>query len=150
MRRLVVLAAAAAAVACDPAPPAEPTEKFTVTGAYVVRPAGTAPAAFYVTIANRSTDGDELVGIASHAFADGAVHRTVDGRMEPVAAAEIPPGGALALAPGGVHGMFTGAQAPLVRGDTLMVALRFTRASQMAVPALVIDAAEVDARLRPR
>jgi len=109
------------------------------------RPAAAgATSALYVTLENRGPVEDRLVGAASPVAGRVEVHRTsVEGgvmRMRPAGEVAIPAGGALAFEPGGLHVMLVGLRRELVAGDSLSVTLRFARAGELTVRAVVRSA----------
>ncbi len=100
-------------------------------------PAGAEVAGGYVTIRNRGTAPDTLVGGSLDAAAHAEVHAmTMDGgvmRMRPAGPVTVPPGGALTLSPAGLHLMFTGLKRPLKVGDTVDGTLVFAHAGTVPV-----------------
>jgi hypothetical protein len=92
----------------------------------------------FLTIENRGSTPDKLIG----ASADGAgkieVHEmtTTNGvmKMRPVEGGlTIDPGKTVKLAPGGYHLMMMDLKAPLKQGDKLPVTLQFEKAGKVAV-----------------
>lgn len=101
-------------------------------------PPGAPAGAGYLTIANRGTAADRLLGGSSPAFDRIEVHEmTLTGgvmRMRPVAGGiPIPAGRSIELAPGGFHIMLIGPRQRLVAGGTVAVTLRFQRAGSVKV-----------------
>lgn len=101
-------------------------------------PPGAPVAAGYLTITNRGTASDRLVGGAAPFARRVEVHEmsVADGMMQmrPVAdGLEIAPGTTATLSPGGTHVMFIGVTAPPRPGDTVPVTLRFRTAGEVTV-----------------
>lgn len=101
-------------------------------------PGGAKVGGGFLTIENKGTVPDKLVG----ASADGAgkieVHEMVmnEGvmKMRPVEGGlTIDPGKTVKLAPGGLHLMMTDLKSPLKQGDKMPVTLQFEKAGKVAV-----------------
>ena len=101
-------------------------------------PGGAKTGGGFLTIENKGTAPDKLIG----ASADGAgkieVHEMVmnDGvmKMRPVEGGlAIDPGKTVKLAPGGLHLMMTDLKSPLKKGDKMPVTLEFEKAGKVAV-----------------
>src|SRR5215475_14318856 len=101
-------------------------------------PGGAKTGGGFVTIENKGTAPDKLIG----ASADGAgkieVHEMVmnDGvmKMRPVEGGlVIDPGKTVKLAPGGLHLMMMDLKSPLKQGDKMPVTLQFEKAGKVAV-----------------
>ena len=99
--------------------------------------AGQSATASYMTIANRGSREDRLLGVEADAPATASVHETstTDGvaRMRAVSGLEIPGGRALQLEPGGAHVMVTGLTSPLRAGDSLKLRLRFETSGERVI-----------------
>ena len=98
--------------------------------------------AAYVTIRNRGTTADRLVGAQTGVAENAALHTstvTTEGvaEMRPVDSVEVPPGGEAKLAPRGTHIMLMGLKAPLVAGKSFPLTLEFERAGAVEVEAQV-------------
>jgi copper(I)-binding protein len=149
--------AAAAGAACGGPPPAGVgagdntvvAGDLRIGGVYVPVPAGAGPAALYLRIENGGP-ADALLAIESVA-GRAELHGTVGsgGRvaMERLDSLLVPARGTARLEPGGAHGMLFGGPVALVAGDTVALVLRFRRAGDIAVRAVVISYAELEARL---
>jgi len=92
----------------------------------------------YLTIENKGTVPDKLIGGSSPAAAKVEVHEMAmkDGvmTMRPVKGGlSIPPGQSVTLAPGGYHIMLMELKAPLKQGGTLPVTLQFEKAGTINV-----------------
>ncbi len=147
---MAVLGAGALLVAaCAPEGRCREGGDICVLDAYVVRPAGDAPTAFYATIANDGASGDTLVGLTVPAYELAMLHATRDGAMEMVQALSIPARSIVRLRPGGLHGMLEGPRRALVPGDSVAMTLRFVRAGDLPVTASAIDYADLDRVLPP-
>jgi hypothetical protein len=101
-------------------------------------PSGAKVGGGFLTIENKGTAPDKLIG----ASADGAgkieVHEmaTTDGvmKMRPVEGGlSIDPGKTVKLAPGGLHLMMMDLKSPLKQGDKMPVTLQFEKAGKVAV-----------------
>jgi copper(I)-binding protein len=93
-------------------------------------------AAGYLTITNKGTAPDHLIGATSPLAGKGEIHEmgVADGvmKMRPVEGGiEIPAGGAVTLAPNGFHIMFTGLKEPFKEGGKLPVTLTFEKAGSI-------------------
>lgn len=92
----------------------------------------------YLTVTNRGTEPDRLVGGSTPAAGRVEIHtmevvndvmtmRPVEGGLE------IPAGGTVELKPGGFHVMFMEVEEPFQEGDTLSVTLEFEKAGEVEV-----------------
>lgn len=102
--------------------------------------------AVYMTLKNHGTAADRLVAVITEAAMSAGIHETLmeDGvaKMRPVEVFDIPAGGSVELKPGGYHIMLMGLKAPLKKGGTIMLQLKFERAGLVDVMAHVGDVAE--------
>jgi cytochrome oxidase Cu insertion factor (SCO1/SenC/PrrC family)/copper(I)-binding protein len=119
------------------------------TMAYVPAPATAAgPAALYVTVYNRGSTADTLVGASTRAAATIELHRHVHDegrmRMEQVTGAPVAARDSLSLAPGGYHLMMYDLAAPLAAGDTFTVELQFRHVGRLPVKAVVVPYAALE------
>jgi periplasmic copper chaperone A len=100
----------------------------------------------YMTLSNRAAAPDKLLQITTKSAATAEVHESAEkdgvATMRPVAGLEIPAGGSVELKPGGYHIMLMGLEAPLKKGDMVMLQLKFERAGLVEVMAHVGDVAE--------
>ncbi len=91
----------------------------------------------YMTIHNRGTAPDTLVGASSSAAARVETHvhlmENNIARMREVPGYEVPANGNFALKPGGAHLMFMNIKAPFKEGDKVPVTLKFERAGEVQV-----------------
>lgn len=138
---LLGLIAATGAVAQDP--PIR-LEKSWVRRAPVMpdaRPGAESNAGGYVTILNRGTSPDALVGASADVAARVELHETrnMSGMMmmEPVAKVEVAPGARVELKPGSYHLMLIGLTRALTPGQTVDLTLRFERAGALTTRATV-------------
>lgn len=101
-------------------------------------PAGAKVASGYLTIANKGTTPDRLLGGSSDAAAKVDIHemasnggvmtmRTLDDGVA------LAPGATVTLAPGGYHLMLTDIKKPLKQGDGVAVTLKFEKAGDVVV-----------------
>ena len=101
-------------------------------------PGGAKVGGGYLTIENKGTAPDRLIGGASDAAGKVEVHEmaTTDGvmKMRPVEGGlTIEPGKTVKLAPGGFHLMIMELKSPLKQGGKLPVTLQFEKAGKVAV-----------------
>jgi copper(I)-binding protein len=103
-------------------------------------PAATTGAA-YLTIENRGTADDRLVGASSPAAGIVTIHETLEeggvAKMRPLKKPRLPVGGALEMSPGGTHLMVMDLKQPLTEGAHLPLTLIFERAGPVTVDATV-------------
>lgn len=120
------------------------------TGALLVDHAWSRPTApgmpmgvAYLSITNRGTVADELIGASTPAAGSVEMHETsiVDGmaRMRPIPQIAIPPGATVKVEPGGIHLMLVDLKAALERGKTVPLVLEFRHAGKVTVQ-LAIEA----------
>ena len=100
-------------------------------------PKGSTVSAGYLTITNKGTEPDRLIGGSVAPASRFEVHTTVMengvARMRQVTGLEIKPGETVALAPGGMHVMLMGLKQPLTNGQTLKGTLVFEKAGTVAI-----------------
>ena len=101
-------------------------------------PKGASVGAGYLTITNKGTTPDRLIGGSSPVAANFEVHRmTMEGgvmKMRPLAhGLEIKPGKTVALKPGSFHIMLMGLKQQLKKGDTVKATLQFEKAGKIDV-----------------
>lgn len=101
-------------------------------------PSGAKVASGYLTIENKGTSPDRLLGGSSDTAAKVDVHEmaTKDGVMTMRQLDEglpIAPGATVTLAPNGYHLMLTNIARPLKQGDTVTVTLEFEKAGKKVV-----------------
>ena len=101
-------------------------------------PPGASVGAGYFELVNDGGEADRLVAAESPRAGRVMIHRTVedDGstRMEHQQdGVLVPPGARVSFSPGGYHLMLMQLQAPLEKGDTVPLTLRFERAGRVAV-----------------
>jgi copper(I)-binding protein len=91
----------------------------------------------YMTIRNRGSETDRLVSVETPVAESATVHETVKHEgmmtMRTVARLAIGPGQSAVLEPGGLHIMLMGLRAPLEKGQTFALTLRFERAGAIEV-----------------
>lgn len=105
---------------------------------------GQTSAAAYLTILNDGTGSDRLVGVHADVAAHAMLHSTVtrDGvtRMRHLAGGlEIPSKAAVELSPTRTHVMLSGLKAPLRRGETFDLQLKFERSGRKTAQVKVLD-----------
>src|SRR5215831_9141194 len=101
-------------------------------------PGGAKTGGGFLTIENKGTASDKLIGASADVAGKVEVHEmtTNDGvmKMRPVEGGlTIDPGKTVKLAPGGYHLMMMGLKNPLKQGDKLPVTLQFEKAGKVAV-----------------
>ncbi|HEV7476571.1 MAG TPA: copper chaperone PCu(A)C [Burkholderiales bacterium] len=98
-------------------------------------PPGAKVAAGYLTIRNKSTAADRLVGASSPAAARVETHvNEKQGevmRMREVKGYEVPAKGSFELKPGGAHLMLVDVRRPFKEGDRIPLVLRFQNAGEI-------------------
>jgi len=91
----------------------------------------------YLTISNHGKAPDKLVSLSTAAARQAYVHRTQmkDGMMtmRPMGALILRPGSSVLLRPGGMHVMLTGLKAPLKKGGSFELTLKFEKAGSLTV-----------------
>lgn len=100
------------------------------------------PTAAFLTIVNRASAPDRLLGVSSPAAARVEVHRTEikDGSatMMKVEGVVVPAGGTVEFKPGSYHIMLMKLTAQVTKGTRLPLTLTFERAGRIAVEAKVM------------
>src|ERR1700742_4123373 len=101
-------------------------------------PGGAKTGGGFLTIENKGSAPDKLVGVSADAAGKVEVHEmAMDGgvmKMRPVEGGlAIDPGKTVKLAPGGLHLMMMDLKSPLKQGDKLPVTLQFEKAGNVAV-----------------
>jgi periplasmic copper chaperone A len=101
-------------------------------------PGGAKVAGGYLTIENRGSAADRLIGGSSDIAAKVQVHEMATNNgvmtMRPLdSGLTIEPGKTVTLAPGGYHLMMLDLKGPLKRGDKLPVTLEFEKAGKVQV-----------------
>src|SRR5262245_15062026 len=100
-------------------------------------PKGSTVTAGYLTITNKGTEADRLIGGSAALASRFEVHDTVTengvGRMRQVKSLEIKPGQTIELKPGGMNVMLMGLKQPLSQGQTVKGTLVFEKAGTVAV-----------------
>lgn len=98
---------------------------------------GATVAGGYMTIRNRGSAPDRLVGVSSPAAArvETHVHRMEGNvmKMREVPGYEVPANGSFTLKPAGGHLMFVNIKQPFKEGDKVPATLKFERAGEVKV-----------------
>ena len=121
MRQATTTAAIILAVLLPASALAQPAPSVHASDAWArATPPGASTGAFYVTLT--STTGDKLIGAATPAAANSAVHEThMEGdimRMRPMEGGlDLPAGRRVSLSPHGLHIMMEGLKGPLKQGS---------------------------------
>ncbi len=141
-------AAAALLVGCAEADPV-----LEVSHAYVVAPAAGETAVLYLTISNRGTRPDSLLGIETEAAGSIDLHEQVyEGgivRMAPASDLVVPARGTLAMVPGGGHAMVNDLRNAVAAGDTIKAMLLLRDAGRIGVRIPVIGYADLENAFGP-
>ncbi len=143
MKRMTTSLVAAALIACVTAAPVRADEvkagDLVISQAWTrATPGGAKTGGGFLTIENKGSSPDKLVGVSADAAGKIEVHEmAMDGgvmKMRPVEGGlAIDPGKTVKLAPGGLHLMMTDLKSPLKQGDKLPVTLQFEKAGKVAV-----------------
>ena len=101
-------------------------------------PGGAQVGGGYLTIENKGTTADKLLGGSSEVAATVEVHQMAMKNdvmiMRPVSGGlSIPPGKSVSLAPGGYHLMMMKLKAPLKEGDHVPITLQFEKAGKVDI-----------------
>ena len=100
-------------------------------------PKGATVGAGYLTITNKGTEADRLIGGSAAPAGRFEMHATVTengvARMRQVRGLEIKPGETVEFRPGGMHVMFMGLKQPLTQGQTVKGTLVFEKAGTVAI-----------------
>ncbi len=106
-------------------------------------PKGATVGGGYLTITNKGTESDRLIGGSVAPAARFEVHTTIMengvAKMRQVTGLEIKPGETVELKPGGMHVMFMGLKQPLTKGQTVKGTLVFEKAGPVAIEFAVQD-----------
>jgi periplasmic copper chaperone A len=104
--------------------------------------ANTPVAAAYLTITNRGTQADTLLGASSDAARSATFHHTMHSNgmahMRATGEISIAAGQVLRVAPNGLHLMLNGLRQPLAAGAHIPVVLKFRRAGEVTVQVEVV------------
>ncbi len=101
-------------------------------------PPGASVGSAYVEIRNEGSGPDRLIGVESPSAGMAMLHQSgEDGDVAQMRPATegilVPPGATVTMAPGGFHIMLMDIRAPLTRGETLPVTLRFETAGTVTL-----------------
>ena len=100
-------------------------------------PKGATIGAGYLSITNKGTEADRLIGGSAAPASRFEVHTTVTeggvAKMRQVTGLEIKPGETVELKPGGMHLMLVGLKQPLQQGQTVKGTLVFEKAGTVAI-----------------
>lgn len=114
--------------------------ELTVTDAFSRATPGRGPGAGYVTIQGGDV-ADRLLSVSSPRAGRVVLHSMMmQGdvmRMRAIEALDVPAGATVRLAPGGLHLMLEQLATPLKAGETVPLVLRFERAGERRVDAVV-------------
>ena len=140
MTRCVLGALVSALLLAAPSARAEDVKAgdLVITQAWTrATPGGAKTGGGFLTIENKGSAPDRLVGVSADAAGKVEVHEmAMDGgvmKMRPVEGGlTIDPGKTVKLAPGGLHLMMMDLKSPLKQGDKLPVTLQFEKAGKVA------------------
>jgi len=111
-------------------------------------PKGAPNGAAYVTLANRGTSEDRLLGATSPAAQSIQFHSEVNEngvmKMRELPAIDVRPGASVVLKPGGIHMMMIGLKQQLNEGETVALTLMFEKAGAVEVTARIGKVAAMD------
>ena len=101
-------------------------------------PAGARTGAVYLTVTNKSHNGDRLLGVSSDVADKSQIHemKVVDEIMEMREVSNglpVPAGGSVVLKPGSSHVMLIGLKKPLTAGETIPLTLDFEKAGKVSI-----------------
>lgn len=130
LRRLLTLAALGLAIAgAAPAKPIAVSEGWTRPAAAGLNGAG------YLTVINRGSRPDRLMGASSTVASAVSIHRSlqVGGvmTMRTLPFVDVGAGSRVTFAPGGLHLMLEGLRRPLRAGESVPVSLSFANAGRV-------------------
>jgi copper(I)-binding protein len=98
--------------------------------------------AAYFTLTNQGPAGDRLIGASSPAAGRVELHTHVHDngvmRMRKLPGIDLTPGASVTFRPGGYHVMLMGLKAPLRKGGTFPLTLRFEKAAPKTVTVKVM------------
>lgn len=107
-------------------------------------PPGLTVTAVYFEVKNNGNKADKLIGYSSTVAGRTELHETrMDGamaRMRPVQSVTIPASGSIKAEPGGLHLMLLDLKQTLAVGQRVPITLKFERAGDVRVEAVVEDA----------
>src|SRR5262249_30254686 len=143
MKTTTISLLAAAFIACLAATPSRADDvkagDLVISQAWTrATPGGAKTGGGFLTIENKGSSPDKLIGVSADAAGKIEVHQmAMDGgvmKMRPLEGGlAIEPGKTVKLAPGGYHLMMTDLKAPLKQGDKLPVTLQFEKAGKVQV-----------------
>ena len=136
MIRMSLLAVAFLAAFAQAAVAEDTKPTIEVTNAWArAMPKGAKTGAAYVTVVNKGTSDDQLVGASVPIAAEAQLHTTIDDngvmKMRPVSAIDVKPGASVTLKPGGMHLMLMGVKEPLAEGQSFPLTLTFAKAGKI-------------------
>ncbi|MBW3535243.1 MAG: copper chaperone PCu(A)C [Gemmatimonadetes bacterium] len=138
-----------ASTAAGSATPAVSAGDLDVTSVVAPEPVTGDRTALYLVVRNRGGVSDALLALGAPPPVRAGLHRTLSeggvSTMRAVDSVPVPAGGEARLAPGGFHGMLEGLAGSVQAGDTMALTLRFRRAGDVEVRALVVPYAALDA-----
>ncbi len=136
MIRSSVIAAAIVAGLLQPAAAQGTKPAIEVTDAWArAMPPGARTGAVYVTLANKGTSDDQLVGASTPVAAKAQLHTTITDngvmKMRPLAKLDVKPGASVTFKPGGMHVMLLGVSKRLAEGQSFPLTLDFAKAGKI-------------------
>jgi periplasmic copper chaperone A len=121
-----------------------------VTHAVIPAPPSASEASAFLVIENGGGESVAFTGALTPAADSVLIHRLVGGIMQPAMPVEIPAHGYLDFVPGAYHLMLEGLRRPLMVGDTVTLALRFSSGLTVSVrvPVLIYTEAVSELPIR--
>ncbi|HEU0310410.1 MAG TPA: copper chaperone PCu(A)C [Sphingomicrobium sp.] len=140
MKRSFLIPAVAMLVACGQ----DGKPQIELGDAWARPTRGDAPGAVYVTIENKGSTDDRLVGAMTDHAAMAMIHQTElsngIARMRMAGEVNIPAGQRVRMVPGGTHIMLEGLRTPLRPGDSFKLVLKFRASGDEKVTVRVAEA----------
>jgi len=140
MKHVTLLLAAALALPAVEAPAEDLTAgMITISNLWArATPKGATVGAAYLTLSNKGTNADRLVGVSSPGAGSVELHEMsmkngVMSMREVAGGVEIKPGQTVVLKPNAYHIMLMDLKQPLVKGEHLMGTLEFANAGKVDV-----------------
>jgi periplasmic copper chaperone A len=101
-------------------------------------PNGAKTGAVYMTLLNKGTTDDRLLGASTPMAEEVQFHAEANEngmmKMRRLASITVSPGAAITLKPGATHAMMIGLKGPLKEGQSFPLTLRFERAGEIRIP----------------
>jgi len=136
MTRMTLIAASLSAALMQAALAQGANPAIAVTDAWArAMPTGAKTGAAYVTLSNKGSVDDKLVGVSTPVAKEAQLHTMIDDngvmKMRPISAIDVKPGATVTLKPGGMHLMLMGLKQPLKEGESFPLTLTFAKAGKI-------------------